>query len=199
MLTDFIMTSLERVCLKSFSSTSHLKLKSFLAVHSYYALYFVSWVVAAEDLKLWSFSSYTFHCCLSQWGIVTQCVPQSWPEPGSINNTDVKLLTNSVLSVRYRGAQIGLRVHGSCCVSRLSVPASLPGRITLVRTYSAHHQPDPPPPTNPARPDGKGGADEVKERALAALKVHEIPLLPDSNIMDKRNVFVTTLSPLEWF
>ncbi|XP_045884684.1 mitochondrial potassium channel [Micropterus dolomieu] len=63
--------------------------------------------------------------------------------------------------MRYRGAQICLRAHGSCCLSRLS----LPGRITLVRTYSVLQ-----PPTNPSPPDGKGGAVLVKERALAALK-----------------------------
>ncbi|XP_044066074.1 mitochondrial potassium channel [Siniperca chuatsi] len=72
--------------------------------------------------------------------------------------------------MRYRGAQISLWVHGSCCLSRLSLPGSLPGRITLVRTYSAHHQPGSSPPTNPAPPDGKGGAEVVKERALAALQ-----------------------------
>ncbi|XP_038551590.1 mitochondrial potassium channel [Micropterus salmoides] len=68
--------------------------------------------------------------------------------------------------MRYRGAQICLRAHGSCCLSRLS----LPGRVTLVRTYSVLHQPGSPPPTNPSPPDGKGGAVVVKERALAALK-----------------------------
>lgn len=89
--------------------------------------------------------------------------------------------------VRFRGAQICLWVHGSCCLSRFSVPGSLPGRIALVRTYSAHHQPGPPQPTNPAPPDGKGGAEVVKERALAALKVQEIPLLTNNNnFMDHR-------------
>ncbi|XP_073324820.1 mitochondrial potassium channel [Pagrus major] len=68
--------------------------------------------------------------------------------------------------MRYRGAQICLWAHGSCCVSRLSAP----GRITLVRTYSAQQQPGPSPPTNPTPPDGKGGAEVVKERALAALQ-----------------------------
>ncbi|XP_044205917.1 mitochondrial potassium channel [Thunnus albacares] len=72
--------------------------------------------------------------------------------------------------MRYRGAQICLWAHGSCCLSRLFPPGSPPGRIVLVRTYSAHHQPGSPPPTNPAPPEGKGGAEVVKERALAALQ-----------------------------
>ncbi|XP_076600681.1 mitochondrial potassium channel [Chaetodon auriga] len=72
--------------------------------------------------------------------------------------------------MRYRGVQIFLWTRGSCCVSRVSVPGSLHGRITLVRTYSIHRQPGSPPPTNPASPDGKGGAEVVKERALAALQ-----------------------------
>lgn len=70
--------------------------------------------------------------------------------------------------MRYRGAQLCCWAHGLCRVSRLSLPGSLPGRITLVQTYSAHHQPGPPPPTNPT--PGKGGAEVVKERALAALQ-----------------------------
>ncbi|XP_041810399.1 mitochondrial potassium channel isoform X2 [Chelmon rostratus] len=69
-----------------------------------------------------------------------------------------------------RGAQICLWTHGSCCVSRLFVPGPLPGRFTLVRTYSAHHQPGSSPSSNPAPPDEKGGAEVVKERALAALQ-----------------------------
>ncbi|XP_040890256.1 mitochondrial potassium channel isoform X2 [Toxotes jaculatrix] len=69
-----------------------------------------------------------------------------------------------------RGAQICRWAHGSCCLSHLSLPGSLSGRITLVRTYSAHHQASPPSPSNPAPPDGKGGAEEAKERALAALQ-----------------------------
>ncbi|CAK6960831.1 mitochondrial potassium channel [Scomber scombrus] len=72
--------------------------------------------------------------------------------------------------MRYRGAQICLWAHGSCCISRLSLPGSPPGRIALVRTYSAYHQPGSPPPANPAPPEGKGGAEVVKERALAALQ-----------------------------
>nr|XP_046240908.1 mitochondrial potassium channel [Scatophagus argus]XP_046240909.1 mitochondrial potassium channel [Scatophagus argus] len=73
--------------------------------------------------------------------------------------------------MRYRGAQICLWAHGSCCVSRLSVlSGSLPGRITLVRTYSAHHQPGSPPPTNLTPPEGKGRSGVVKEHALAALQ-----------------------------
>ncbi|KAE8298884.1 Coiled-coil domain-containing protein 51 [Larimichthys crocea] len=68
--------------------------------------------------------------------------------------------------MRYRGAQICLWAHGSTSLSRLSVPS----RITPVRTYSALHQPDPPPPANPVPPDGKGGAEVAKERAVAALK-----------------------------
>ncbi|XP_030275744.1 mitochondrial potassium channel [Sparus aurata] len=68
--------------------------------------------------------------------------------------------------MRYRGAHICLWAHGSCAVSRLSVPS----RITLVRTYSAQHQPGPSPPTNPTPPDGKGGAEVVKERALATFQ-----------------------------
>ncbi|CAI5687267.1 unnamed protein product [Oreochromis niloticus] len=71
-----------------------------------------------------------------------------------------------------RGAQICLWAHGSCCLSRYS----LPGRITQVRTYSALHQPGssssspPPPPNNPSPPEGKKGAELLKERALAVLQ-----------------------------
>ncbi|XP_018518804.1 mitochondrial potassium channel [Lates calcarifer] len=72
--------------------------------------------------------------------------------------------------MRYRGAQICHWAHGTCCLSRLSMPGSLCGRITLVRTYSAHHQPSSPPPTDPVPPDGKGAGEVVKERALAALQ-----------------------------
>ncbi|TDH14561.1 hypothetical protein EPR50_G00045010 [Perca flavescens] len=72
--------------------------------------------------------------------------------------------------MRYRGAQICLQAHGWCCLSRLSWSGSLPARITLVRTYSAQHQPGSPPPINPTPPDGKGGAKVVKERTLAALQ-----------------------------
>ncbi|XP_039971559.1 mitochondrial potassium channel [Xiphias gladius] len=72
--------------------------------------------------------------------------------------------------MRYRGAQICLWAHGSCCLSRLSLPGSLSGRVAPVRTYSSHHQPGAPPPTNPAPSDGKGGAELAKERALAALQ-----------------------------
>ncbi|XP_047439044.1 mitochondrial potassium channel isoform X2 [Mugil cephalus] len=43
-------------------------------------------------------------------------------------------------------------------------------RNALVRTYSAQHQPGSPPPANPSPPDGKGGAEVMKERALAALQ-----------------------------
>ncbi|XP_078103762.1 mitochondrial potassium channel [Sander vitreus] len=69
--------------------------------------------------------------------------------------------------MRYRGAQICLRAHGWCCLSR---SGPLPARIPLVRTYSAHRQPSSPPPINPTPPDGKGGAEVVKERTLAALQ-----------------------------
>ncbi|XP_019952254.2 mitochondrial potassium channel [Paralichthys olivaceus] len=72
--------------------------------------------------------------------------------------------------MRYRGAQICRWAHGSCCLSRLSLSGSLCGRITLVRTYSARHEPSSPPTPNPALPEGKGGAEVVKERALAALQ-----------------------------
>ncbi|XP_042366270.1 mitochondrial potassium channel [Plectropomus leopardus] len=68
--------------------------------------------------------------------------------------------------MRYRGAQICLRAHGSSCLSRLS----LPGRITPVRTYSSQNQPGSPPPTNPSPPEGKSGAQVVKERTVAALQ-----------------------------
>ncbi|KAK5873136.1 hypothetical protein PBY51_013777 [Eleginops maclovinus] len=68
--------------------------------------------------------------------------------------------------MRYRGAQICLRAHGSRCLSRLV----LPSRISLIRTYSAQHQPGSPPPTNHTPPDGKGSSEVVKERALAALQ-----------------------------
>ncbi|XP_026161696.1 mitochondrial potassium channel [Mastacembelus armatus] len=71
--------------------------------------------------------------------------------------------------MRYRGAQMCLW-SGSGCLSRLSLPGCLSGRITLVRTYSAHHQPGSLPPTNPASPDGKGGAEVAKERVLAAFQ-----------------------------
>ncbi|CAJ1051976.1 mitochondrial potassium channel [Xyrichtys novacula] len=66
----------------------------------------------------------------------------------------------------YRGAQICLWAHGSYCASR----HTWPGRITLVRTYSTHHTPGSPQPTDPVPPDRKGGSEVVKERALAALQ-----------------------------
>uniref|UniRef100_A0A3Q3J789 Coiled-coil domain containing 51 n=1 Tax=Monopterus albus TaxID=43700 RepID=A0A3Q3J789_MONAL len=72
--------------------------------------------------------------------------------------------------MRYRGAQMCLWAHGSCCLSRFSLPGSLSGRITLIRTHTTHRKPVPFPPTNPAPPDGKGGAEVVKERAVAALQ-----------------------------
>ncbi|KAM7005477.1 mitochondrial potassium channel [Tautogolabrus adspersus] len=68
--------------------------------------------------------------------------------------------------MRYRGARICLWAHGSGCVSR----HTWPGRVTLVRTYSAHHQPGSPQPADSTPPDGKGGSEVVKERALAALQ-----------------------------
>ncbi|XP_034541143.1 mitochondrial potassium channel [Notolabrus celidotus] len=68
--------------------------------------------------------------------------------------------------MRYRGAQICLWARGSRCLSRHTWPC----RISLVRTYSAQHQPGSPNPTDPVSPEGKGGAEVVKERALAALK-----------------------------
>ncbi|KAF3690291.1 Coiled-coil domain-containing protein 51 [Channa argus] len=72
--------------------------------------------------------------------------------------------------MKYRGAQICLRVHGSCGLSHHYLRRSLSGGITLVRTYSAHPQPGSVPPTNPAPPDGKGGAEVLKERALSVLR-----------------------------
>ncbi|XP_060926454.1 mitochondrial potassium channel [Limanda limanda] len=72
--------------------------------------------------------------------------------------------------MRYRGAQLRRWAHGSCCLSRLSLSGSGCGRTTLVRTYSAHHEPSSPPPPNPAPPEGKGGAEVVKQRAVAALQ-----------------------------
>ncbi|XP_026205397.1 mitochondrial potassium channel [Anabas testudineus] len=69
-----------------------------------------------------------------------------------------------------RRAQNCLWAHGSGCLSCLYLHRSLSSRITLVRTYSAHHQPSSTPPTNPAPPDGKGGAEVVKQRALVALQ-----------------------------
>lgn len=82
-------------------------------------------------------------------------------------------LSNRICTVFYRlgGAQVSLWVHGSCCVSRHPLSGSLPLRVALVRAYSAHHEPDPPPPTNPAPSGAKGGPEAVKERALAVLKV----------------------------
>lgn len=70
--------------------------------------------------------------------------------------------------MRYRGAQIYLWVHGSCCLSRYS----LPGKLTQVRTYSALHQPGsspPPPPNRPSPSEGKKGSELLKERALTVL------------------------------
>ncbi|XP_071750483.2 mitochondrial potassium channel [Centroberyx gerrardi] len=67
--------------------------------------------------------------------------------------------------MRYAGAQVSLWTHGSCCLLRLSLPGGVPGRVTLLRTYSAHQQ-----PTNPTPPEGKGGGEVVKERTLAALQ-----------------------------
>ncbi|KAM7421934.1 hypothetical protein PAMA_010151 [Pampus argenteus] len=72
--------------------------------------------------------------------------------------------------MRYRGARICVWAHGSCCSSRLLLPGSLPGRIALVRAYSAHHQPGLPTPTNPDPPEGKEGIKVVRERTLAALQ-----------------------------
>ncbi|XP_075880911.1 mitochondrial potassium channel isoform X2 [Nelusetta ayraudi] len=72
--------------------------------------------------------------------------------------------------MRLGGAQVSLWVHGSCCVSRHPLSGSLPLRVALVRAYSAHHEPDPPPPTNPAPSGAKAGPEAVKERALAVLK-----------------------------
>ncbi|KAK2861648.1 hypothetical protein Q5P01_001181 [Channa striata] len=72
--------------------------------------------------------------------------------------------------MRYRGAQICRWVHGSCCVSRHYPHRSLSGGITLVRTYSAHRQPDSVPPADPAPPAGKGGGEVLKERALSVLQ-----------------------------
>ncbi|XP_074528410.1 mitochondrial potassium channel isoform X2 [Halichoeres trimaculatus] len=63
--------------------------------------------------------------------------------------------------MRYRGAQTFLWARGSCCLSQLSWR----GRLSLVRTYSAHR-----PPSDPLPPDRKGGAEVVKERAVAALQ-----------------------------
>ncbi|XP_060897309.1 mitochondrial potassium channel [Labrus mixtus] len=68
--------------------------------------------------------------------------------------------------MRYRGARICLWARGSCCASR----HTWSGRVILVRTYSAHHQPGPPRPADSNPPDGKGGSEVVKERALAALQ-----------------------------
>ncbi|XP_071389396.1 mitochondrial potassium channel [Centroberyx affinis] len=67
--------------------------------------------------------------------------------------------------MRYAGAQVSLWTHGSCCLLRLSLPGGVPGRVTLLRTYSAHQQ-----PTNPTPPEGKGGGEVIKERTLAALQ-----------------------------
>ncbi|XP_031704853.1 mitochondrial potassium channel [Anarrhichthys ocellatus] len=72
--------------------------------------------------------------------------------------------------MRYRGAQIVVRARDYCRLSHLPLHGSQPGRVALVRTYSAQPPPGPPPPTDPTPPDGKGGAEVVKERALAALQ-----------------------------
>ncbi|KAM4613919.1 mitochondrial potassium channel [Polymixia lowei] len=72
--------------------------------------------------------------------------------------------------MRYRGVQILPWSQGTCCLYRLSQSGSLSGRVRLVRTYSTQHQPGPPPPTNPTPPEEKGGAEVVKERALAVLQ-----------------------------
>ncbi|XP_059185030.1 mitochondrial potassium channel [Centropristis striata] len=66
--------------------------------------------------------------------------------------------------MRSRGAQVWLRAPGSCCLSRLCLPGSLPSRLALVRTYNQ------PPPTDPRPPDEKGRAEVVKQQALAALQ-----------------------------
>ncbi|XP_028262116.1 mitochondrial potassium channel [Parambassis ranga] len=68
--------------------------------------------------------------------------------------------------MRHRGAQVYLWTHGSCCLARLSMPS----HITPLRYYSAHQPPGPPPPTNPSPPDGKSGAEVVKERAVTVLQ-----------------------------
>lgn len=67
-----------------------------------------------------------------------------------------------------------LWTHGSCCLARLAMPSHL----TPLRYYSAHQTPGPPPPTNPSPPDGKSGAEVVKERAVTALQVQRTVLHP---------------------
>lgn len=85
----------------------------------------------------------------------------------STQSTSIADEYQCLYSIRYRGLRISYWAHGSCCLSHLSLPRSISGRIPPVRTYSAH----PPPPTDPPPHDGKGGAEVVKERALAALQV----------------------------
>ncbi|KAF7644559.1 hypothetical protein LDENG_00219890 [Lucifuga dentata] len=72
--------------------------------------------------------------------------------------------------MRYRGAQIGFWSYGYCHLYRHSLPGSFSSRIHLIRTYSAHQQPSSTPPANPTPPEKKGGAEVVKEHALAALQ-----------------------------
>ncbi|XP_029908311.1 mitochondrial potassium channel [Myripristis murdjan] len=72
--------------------------------------------------------------------------------------------------MRCGAAHISLWSHGSCCVYRLCLPGSLSGRVPVVRTYSTHHQPGPPPPANPTPPGDKGKVEVVKEHAMAGLQ-----------------------------
>ncbi|TKS71849.1 Coiled-coil domain-containing protein 51 [Collichthys lucidus] len=99
-------------------------------------------------------------------GRVRDAVWAAYETPSGPRQGRVRDGVRAAYETTYRGAQICLWAHGSTSLSRLSVPS----RITPVRTYSALHQPDPPPPANPVPPDGKGGAEVVKERAVAALK-----------------------------
>ncbi|XP_053725056.1 mitochondrial potassium channel [Synchiropus splendidus] len=72
--------------------------------------------------------------------------------------------------MRYSGVQLSLWTHGFCCRSgplALGCPA---GRVVLLRPFSAHHEPSPPPPAGRAPPEQKSGAELMKERVMVGLQ-----------------------------
>ncbi|KAM9859339.1 mitochondrial potassium channel [Aulostomus maculatus] len=72
--------------------------------------------------------------------------------------------------MRFPGAQICVWAHGTCCWSRLLLPGPRYGGIPPIRAYGTPPQAGAPSPTPPDPPEGKGGTEVVKERALAALQ-----------------------------
>ncbi|XP_068197260.1 mitochondrial potassium channel [Antennarius striatus] len=73
--------------------------------------------------------------------------------------------------MRYTRAQLYLLAHARSCVSHPPVH----GRITLVQTYTSHHQRNVGPPNNPTPPDGEGETGVRKEHTLTVLqRAHEL-------------------------